>query len=158
MRLYPKPYYMIKPLPRYLWAVFALCILFFHSAFSKGITSNILLKKTGDNANHRVVSKTKKYFDTAITPAGPIVACNSTTLTATGTASGDVIEWFKDGGSVSSGISTTLNVIASGSYTMTVNGGAVSNTVDVTINPNPVANFTFTGNNQCMGQPVVFTD
>ena len=97
-----------------------------------------------------------------ITAGGAITFCNSGSVTLTSNASSGN-QWYKDGIAINDSTGTTLNVTATGSYTVKVivNGceSAVSNAIVVTINPIPVTPAITAGTNTtfCDGGSVILT-
>ena len=97
-----------------------------------------------------------------ITAGGAITFCNSGSVTLTSNASSGN-QWYKDGIAINDSTRTTLNVTASGSYSVKVivNGceSAISNAIVVTVNSGPPAPTISAGTATtfCNGESVILT-
>jgi gliding motility-associated-like protein len=131
---------------------------------------DIVFTSIDDNGNAIPASKVsvirnKNCLSPTINPPGPVTVCSGFPLTLTATKGKGVTYEWKNGASViSSGSTNTLNVTASGSYTVTAiseNGSCskVSNAVNVTVDASAVLPPAIAGSNGpvCIGSTMQLT-
>jgi hypothetical protein len=135
-----------------------------YTAATTGIyTARITINGNESAASNTILITVNPIPATAAVTAGSVTTfCAGGNVTLTSNATGGN-QWYKDGVALSGSNGTTLNVAASGSYTVkvTVNGceSAVSNAVVVTVSPNPpTATITASGSTIfCAGGSVTLT-